>query len=119
MGEMNRGGIVADEPISLVRVYSEFVEFRGETTAHHASMDRRFNGLERSLASGLSDVKEAAMGNHGAELRLAHLEAGQLPDRLVALEGRWRLAVWMASAFAIAGLSALGALFVAWIQAGG
>jgi hypothetical protein len=119
MGEMNLGGQVPDEPISLVRVYSEFVEFRGETTAHRDALDRRFGSLERSISVGLQDIREAAAGNRGSELRLQHLEAADLPDRLGSLESRWRIAVWLASAFAIAGLSALGALFVAWVQAGG
>jgi hypothetical protein len=118
MEEMNIGGqVVPDEPISLVRVYSEFVEFRGETTAHREALDRRFGSLERSISTGLEDIRDVVAGNTGAELRLQHLEAAALPDRLGALEGRWRLAMWMASAFAIAGLSALGALFVAWVQA--
>ncbi len=106
-----------DEPISLVRVYSEFVEFRGETTAHREALDRRFESMEGTISNGLRDIRDAAAGNQGAELRLQHLEAAAMPDRLGALEGRWRLAMWMASVFAIAGLSALGALFVAWVQA--
>ena len=73
--------------------------------------------MEDSVSRGLGEIRDAVAGNTGAELRLQHLEAAALPDRLGALEGRWRLAMWMASVFAIAGLSALGALFVAWVQA--
>lgn len=106
-----------DEPISLVRVYSEFVEFRGETTAHREALDRRFGAMERSVSTGLGEIRDAVAGNTGAEARLQHLESASLPDRLGSLESRWRLATWVASAFAIAGLSALGALLVAWVQA--
>ncbi len=118
MGELN-GGTVADEPISLVRVYSEFAEFRGETRAHRDQIDRRFETLDRTLALGLSDIREAGGTVVGAELRLTALEAASLPTRLGVMEARWKLVVWLMSAITLAAVSGFGALVVAWVQSGG
>lgn len=119
MGEQLREGTVADEPISLVQVYSEFAEFRGETKAHRETIDRRFGDLDRTLHQGLQDIREATLASSGAELRLTVLEAAALPTRLGIVEARWKLAVWLMSAITLASMGAFGALVVAWIQSGG
>ena len=109
---------MADEPISLVRVYSEFAEFRGETKAHREQLDRRFETLDRSLTRGLLDIREASAVGSGAELRLTALEAAALPTRLGVMEARWKLVVWLMSAIALTAVGGFGALVVAWIQTG-
>lgn len=119
MGEQVSGGTVADEPISLVRVYSEFAEFRGETKAHREQIDRRFETLDRTLSRGLLDIREASGNVTGAELRLTALEAAALPTRLGVMEARWKLVVWLMSAITLAGISGFAVLVVAWIQSGG
>ena len=80
--------------INLARLWGDFREFRGE-------MRSEMKGLKTQLTDSLDAMREAA-SNHGeTRLKVQELERANLNERLMRLEGNWRIAIFIGSIFAV------------------
>ena len=87
--------------INLARLWGDFREFRGEMRAE-------MTGLKTQLSDSLAAMREAA-SNHGeTRLKVEELERLNLNQRLMKLEGNWRLALWLGT---VIGVLTLGLVF--------
>ena len=80
--------------INLPMIYGELCELRG-------SMAARMEGVEKQLESGLGAVAEASSSHSATAAKVAALEEAELQQRVLALEGNWRLAIYVGAVLVI------------------
>lgn len=87
--------------VTLVDLWGDFREFRGEMTT-------RMTGFERQLGDGLAEMRYAVTEHKRTEAKLTQLEDHELAKRVQSLESNWRIAIWLGAALAVLVLGLVG-----------
>ena len=80
--------------ITIADVHGDFREFRGAVSA-------RLGGLEESQREVLNELRAIRLNGTGTAGKVKILEAAKMPDRITALELRWRLVIVVGGAVAL------------------
>lgn len=99
---------MANREITLVDVWGDFREFRGEMRAATSATQHQMAGLEKQLQDGLAEVREAASNHTDTAAKVNHLEDAQVEGRLAMLETNWRVALWILAAIGLATMGLIG-----------
>ncbi len=82
------------ERITIADVHGDFREFRGAVSA-------RLGGLEESQRQVLEELRAMRLNGTGTAATVKTLAAAKMPDRITALELRWRLVIVIGGAVAL------------------